>query len=223
MIGGPGKDQLWGSSWWRRGLFRWPRLSMIVFASRRFGRSHSFPVAWKWEHRRLEAVFISQTLSLSKKFERKSKEFEVGTYILLEIDWSERWEVEPWSEDKVWCKNWSSAIWGFWWFGGFEDLGVLKFLFDDLGENWSSAKIQICWGFHSSCYSRFGGFHFQKSLGAHQMISRTRRYWTVIFFMLISKVFMAVEIAQLKKCIFQRLLSKEVSNIIFLCLFQWFY
>ena len=105
MIGGPGKDQLWGSSWWRRGLFRWPRLSMIVFASRRFGRSHSFPVAWKWEHRRLEAVFISQTLSLSKKFERKSKEFEVGTYILLEIDWSERWEVEPWSEDKVWCEN----------------------------------------------------------------------------------------------------------------------
>ena len=107
----------------------------LVLASRRFGRSHSFPVAWKWERQRLEVpktirdLFISQTLSLSKKSERKSKEFEVGTYILLEIDWSERWGVEPWSEDKVWCENLSVKLedLGVFQFWGFDDLGVLKF------------------------------------------------------------------------------------------------
>ena len=26
MRGWPERDRLWGSSWWRRGLFRWPRL-----------------------------------------------------------------------------------------------------------------------------------------------------------------------------------------------------
>ena len=99
----------------------------LVFASR---RSHSFPVAWKWERRRLEIpktirdLFISQTLSLSKKSEWKSKELEVGTYILLEIDWSEQWRVEPWSENKVWCENLSMKR--YFNFGGFDDLGVLK-------------------------------------------------------------------------------------------------
>ena len=100
------------------------------------------------------SIHISNPLSLSKKSERKSKEFKVGTYILLEIDWSEQWEVESWSEDKVWFENLN--VKRYFNFGGFDDLGVLKFLFDDC----------IFWGFHSSCYSWFGGFHFQKSLGA---------------------------------------------------------
>jgi hypothetical protein len=35
--------------------------------------------------------------------------------------------MEPWSEDKVWCENLLNL--------GISILGVLKFLFDDLGEN----------------------------------------------------------------------------------------
>ena len=146
--------------------------------------------AWSSQNNQ-RSIHISNPLSLSKKSERKSKEFEVGTYILLEIDWSERWGVEPWSEDKVWCENLS--VKRYFNFGGFDDLGVLKiwgfWSFYLKIETWSSAKIQICWGFHSSCYSRFRGFHFQKWVVAHEVTE------AVTFFMLISKVFMAVEIA----------------------------
>ena len=115
--------------------------------------------AWSSQNNQ-RSIHISNPLSLSKKSKQKSKEFEVGTYILLEIDWSERWGVEPWSRDKVWCENLSEKR--YFNFGGFDDLGVLSFYLTI--ETWSFAKIQICWGFHSSCYSRFGGFHFQKSL-----------------------------------------------------------
>jgi hypothetical protein len=84
-------------------------------------------------------------------------------------------------------------------------LGVLKFLFHDCicwGFHFAGVFIQIAiQGFHSSCYS--GVFIFRNPSRAS------------IFFMLISKLFLAVEIAQLKKCIFRRLPSKQVSNIIF--------
>ena len=143
MIGGPGKDRLWGSSWWRRGIFWWPHLSMIVFASRRFGWSHSFPVAWKWKRRRLEAVFIYQTLSLSLKNlnenllqnQKKSSKLELTfCWKLIGVS-DERWSrgartrfgVRIFVESSVRIWAWKGisilgvlTIWGFWRFGGFE-------------------------------------------------------------------------------------------------------
>ena len=71
-------------------------------------------------------------------------------------------------------------------------MGVLKFVFDDLGVFMSKIlgrKLICC------CYSRFGGFHFQKSL---VLISRARKGLDLLFFfMVFSKVFMAVEISLL--------------------------
>ena len=137
MIGGPGKDRLWGSSWWRRGIFWWPHLSMIVFASRRFGWSHSFPVAWKWKRRRLEAVFIYQTLSLSLKNlnenllqnQKKSSKLELTfCWKLIGVS-DERWSrgvrtrfgVRIFVESSVRIWAWKGisilgvlTIWGFW-------------------------------------------------------------------------------------------------------------
>ena len=206
----------------------------LVFASYRFGRSHSFPVAWKWECRRLEVpktirdLFISQTLSLSKKIWTKIKRVRSWNFHFVGnwLEWVmrggavERGQglVREFEREKVF------QFGGFWWFGGFEDLGVLKFLFDDWNlKFWENSNLL---GFSFKFLFTIWGFSFSEILGAHQVSSRARRYW--IFFMLITKVFMAIEIARLKKYIFQRLLSKVVSNIIFyffyfLCLFQRFY
>ena len=120
----------------------------LVLASRRFSRSHSFPVAWKWERQRLEVpktirdLFISQTLSLSKKSEWKSKEW---TKIWTKLELTFCWKLigvsdEGWSRGartrsgvRIWVWNlkiWGHfnfgvlMIWGFWRFGGFEVSGL---------------------------------------------------------------------------------------------------
>ena len=102
----------------------------LVFASRRFGRFHCFPVAWKWERRRLEVsktirdLFISQTLSLSLKNlneNQKSSKLEL-TFCLKLIRVSD----EGWSRGartrsgvRIWVWKGISIlgvlmIWGFW-------------------------------------------------------------------------------------------------------------
>ena len=121
--------------------------------------------AWSSQNNQ-RSIHISNPLSL-KKSERKSKEFEVGTYILLEIDWSERWGVEPWSEDEVWCENLS--VKRYFNFGGFEDLGVLKFLFEDW--NLKFCENSNLLGFSFKLLFTIWGFSFSDILGAHEGLS----------------------------------------------------
>ena len=164
--------------------------------------------AWSFQNNQ-RSIHISNPLSLSlknlKKKNQKSSKLELTfCWKLIGVSdegWSRGARTRP-----------GARIWGFWWFGGFEDWGFWSFYLTI--ETWSSAKIQICWGFHSSCYSRFGGFHFQKWVVEREVTD------AITFFMLISKVFMAVEIAWLKKCMLRRSRSKKVSDI---SLFQRFY
>ena len=136
--------------------------------------------AWSSQNNQ-RSIHISNPLSLSKKSERKSKEFEVGTYILLEIDWSERWGVEPWSEDKVWCENLSVKL---------EDLGAFQFWgFDDLG-------VLKIWGFWFSIWRlklevlrkfKFAGVFIQVAIhdlgfSFSEMSSRAQSQWSCYFF-----------------------------------------
>ena len=108
----------------------------LVFASRRFGRFHCFPVAWKWERRRLEVsktirdLFISQTLSLSLKNlneNQKSSKLElIFCWKLIGVS-DEGWShgARTRSGARIWVWKGISIlgvlmIWGFWRFGGFE-------------------------------------------------------------------------------------------------------
>ena len=115
----------------------------LVLASRRFGRSHSFPVTWKWERQRLEVpktirdLFKSQTLSLSlknlnenQKSERKSERSWNLHFVGNWLEWAMRGGAVERAQGLVRefeCETWrfgGISILGFWWFGGFEVSGL---------------------------------------------------------------------------------------------------